>query len=96
MISSESVLTIEIVRLYNADTRLAVIKSSRDSTGVVRAAITLLNQLNDEPIVASVISIHGSARTLKLSCIEFLRKTFPPSESLYKLEEQIEQIRVIE
>jgi RNase P/RNase MRP subunit POP5 len=84
------------VRLYNADTRLAVIKTSRDSADIVRAAITLLNQLNDEPIVASVISIHGSARTLKLSCIQLLRKTFSPSEQLHKLEEQIEQIRVIE
>lgn len=84
------------VRLYNPDTRLAIIKTSRDSADIVRSAITLLNQLNDEPIVASVVSIHGSARTLKLSCIELLRNTFPPSEKMHKLEEQIEQIRVIE
>lgn len=90
------VLISSTVRLYNADTRLAIIKTSRDSADIVRAAITLLNQLNDEPIVASVISIHGSARTLKFSCIQLLRKTFPPSEQLHKLEEQIEQIRVIE
>ena len=65
------------VRLYNPETRLAMIKVvPRDHSDLVRSAITLLNEVNGEPIVAVVISTNGSARTAKLAALREIQCLF--------------------
>ena len=53
------------VRLYNPETRLAMIKLPSDHSDLVRSVITLLIKVYGEPIVAAVISSNGSARTAR-------------------------------
>ncbi len=92
------------VRFCDAETQLAVIRVPRDSCGKIRAALTLLltcKQLRSlgEPTPksqdyqVSVLSVHGSARTLKIALyrklrelyrfkIENARKIFPDDKTL--------------
>ena len=74
------------VRFCDVETQLAVIRVPRDSCGKIRAALTLLltrKQLLSlgEPTTAkdyqvSVVSVHGSARTLKVAIYRKLRKLY--------------------
>ena len=93
------------VRYCDAETQLAVIRVPRDSCGKIRAALTLLltrKQLLSlgEPTTSqdyqvSVLSVHGSARTLKIAMYRKLRalyrikieksnKIFPDDKKLQK------------
>jgi len=64
------------VRLYMPESKLALIKVPRDASDLVRSAITLLTKVNDEPIVATVISTNGSARTAKLATLRLIKRKF--------------------
>lgn len=64
------------VRLYIPDSKLALIKVPRDASDLVRSAITLLTKVNDESIVATVISTNGSARTAKLATLRLIKRKF--------------------
>mmetsp|Transcript_25781 Transcript_25781/g.38220 ORF Transcript_25781/g.38220 Transcript_25781/m.38220 type:complete len:107 (+) Transcript_25781:554-874(+) len=83
------------VRLYNPETRLAMIKVvPRDHSDLVRSAITLLNEVNGEPIVAVVISTNGSARTVKLAALRGIQCYFKLELLLPALTEvQVQLIR---
>lgn len=67
---------IHSVRLYIPDSKLALIKVPRDASDLVRSAITLLTKVNDESIVATVISTNGSARTAKLATLRLIKRKF--------------------
>jgi len=70
------------VRLYNPDTRLAMIKVPRDT------------EVNSEPIVAAVISTNGSARTVKLAALRGIQCYFKLELLLPALTEvQVQLIR---
>lgn len=86
------------VLFYNTDTGLAMIKVPRDSSNLVRSAITIMTQLNNVPMVATVLSTNGSARTAKLATIRELKRMFqnryalPTQERLKKLQEHMDQV----
>jgi len=94
------------VRLYNPGTRLAMIKVPRDGSDIVRSAITLLTKVNDEPIVATVISTNGCPRTAKLAALRETKRAFQirvagrggatDKKELRNLEQQMDQIRNID
>lgn len=93
------------VRLYNPETQLAMIKVPRDSSDIVRSAITLLTEVNDEPIVATVISTNGCPRTAKLAALRETKRIFQVTvagkgatgkKELRNLEDQMDQIRNID
>ena len=67
---------IDSVRLYIPASKLALIKVPRDASDLVRSAITLLTKVNDESIVATVISTNGSARTAKLATLRLIKRKF--------------------
>lgn len=92
------------VRLYNSETSLAVVKVPREDCDLIRSAITLLTQIQDEPITAVVLSTSGSARTAKIAAMRQVKKAFKMKYSdvnntnvgkkeLQKLEVLIDQVR---
>mmetsp|Transcript_11298 Transcript_11298/g.21138 ORF Transcript_11298/g.21138 Transcript_11298/m.21138 type:complete len:191 (-) Transcript_11298:1102-1674(-) len=90
------------VVFYNTDTGLAIVKVSRDSCNLVRSAITIMMQVNNVPMVATVISTNGSVRTAKLAAIREIKRMFresdavPTQERLKKLEEHMDQVHCVE
>ena len=75
-------LHISIVRLYDDEYRIALIKAPRSGCNIIRAALTLLTQIRITsssttiPIVASTLSINGSTRTMKLATLRLLKQCF--------------------
>ena len=77
-----------------------MLKVPREHCSRIRAAITLLTRVGDEPITAVVVSISGSARTAKLAALREIKQRFHQmnsNESLIKknlkrLDQNIEQI----
>ncbi len=55
---------------------MAIIQVPRDDAKTIQAAITLMMSIGDVPIVASVISTHGSARTMKIAALLELKRSF--------------------
>ena len=99
------IFMVRTVRLYNPETQLAMIKVPRDSSDIVRSAITLLTEVNDEPIVATVISTNGCPRTAKLAALRETKRIFQVTvagkgatgkKELRNLEDQMDQIRNID
>lgn len=97
-------IPINTVRLYNSETSLAVVKVPREDCDLIRSAITLLTQIQDEPITAVVLSTSGSARTAKIAAMRQVKKAFKKKYSdvnntnvrkkeLQKLEVLIDQVR---
>lgn len=89
------------VRLYDESSRLAMIRVSRDSCGLVRAAITLLTSFQGRSVVASVISVNGSARTAKRAAVletrrEAQQEGATGKQELRDLEERLDMIRKID
>jgi RNase P/RNase MRP subunit POP5 len=66
------------VRLCDASTRLLLLRVPREFHGIVRSAITLMTSVgaNNRPVVASVISANGSARTAKIATIAQVRRSY--------------------
>ena len=70
-----------LVKYYHPNANIFIIKVPRENYKLVRAAIMLITQINDEnkvlrPVVLSVKSVHGSARTCKVSTLRLLLKWF--------------------
>ena len=70
-----------LVRLCDPETRLVLLRVPRDHCGKVRASLTLLTQLGGpgsirRPVVLSVLSVNGSARTAKLSIMAYVKKVY--------------------
>ena len=89
------------MRLFDDSSRLAMIRVSRDSCGLVRAAITLLTTVHGRSVVASVISVNGSSRTAKRVALLETRRNFRQEFSTSKrelkdLEDRLDMIRKIE
>lgn len=91
-----------LVRLYDESSRLAMIRVSRDSCGLVRAAITFLTAIKSKSVVASVIAVNGSARTAKRVALLEMRRHFreecfsTEKRELKDLEERLALIRKVE
>eukprot|EP01083_Nonionella_stella_P092544 259118_1 len=64
------------VRLYNQETRVAILRVPRHHAPVVQAALTMLTSVNDIPLAATVLSNNGSARTCKISALTQLKRDF--------------------
>lgn len=93
------------VRLYDEHFRLAMIRVPREESPTVRAAVTFLRAVQGKPVVASIISVNGSARTAKAATIMEFKRSFREqmagqrncSGSVLKvLEERIGLIRSID
>ena len=67
---------ITAVLLYDGKSRLLVIKIPHNQTRMVQASLTLLSQVKGIPAIASVISVNGSLRTLKVAAIEEMNRIF--------------------
>lgn len=65
-----------IVRLYDPEARIAMIKIPRDKCNFVRAAITFLTEIKEIPVVVSTIAVSASSRTAKISALHELRCRF--------------------
>lgn len=80
-----------IVTYINPEAQITILKVPRDNYKIIQAACTLLtkNSITDEPIVASILSIHGSARTCKIATIKFLRKWFNDESECIALNKNI-------
>lgn len=70
-----------IVKYFNPEAQIAIVKVPRDKYKIIRAAFTLLTNLNYKPVVATIISVNGSARTCKIAALRTLRKWFNESNT---------------
>lgn len=73
----------------------------RDACGLARAALTFLTTIQGRSIVASVISVNGSARTAKRVAMlemkrELRQKCSFSKRELKELEARLDMIRKIE
>jgi len=75
------VCTLFLVRLYDIEAKLVIIKTTRDATPILCESIRLLTVVKNNPIKAIVLSIHGSSRTAKIASLKELRRSF---NQLYK------------
>jgi len=64
------------VRLSDLSTRLAMIRVPRQFHTKIRASITFMTAIGGKRLVASVISVNGSARTAKLATIRHIRSIY--------------------
>jgi RNase P/RNase MRP subunit POP5 len=64
------------VRLYDPKFRLAVIKTSRDKYPIVRSSLVFLTKIKHIKVVASAISVSGSARTARNAAWKECQKQF--------------------
>jgi RNase P/RNase MRP subunit POP5 len=64
------------VLLYDETDRLAIIKVPREYCPMVRSALTFITSINDANTVISTVSVHGSARTVKMAALDLMRKNF--------------------
>lgn len=64
------------VRVWDAGSRLALIRTPLEYCGTVRAALTLLTVLKRRRVVVTTRSVHGSARTAKLGMLRALRQAY--------------------
>ena len=62
------------VRHVDDESQLCMIRVPRDGANHVRTAITFMTTLYNKEIVASVLSINGSARTARLAIMQEIRK----------------------
>lgn len=83
-----------IVRHYDEQDRLAMIKVPRHACELVRASITLLTSLQSLPVAATVISIHGSARTVRLAALAEVRRQFRNRQTHYPSKVELEQLEL--
>ena len=60
----------EKVRFYDSNIRMALIRVPREYCQVIRASMTMLNEIQNKRVAISTISVNGSARTAKLSAIK--------------------------
>lgn len=90
------------VRLYDEASRLAIIRVSRESCSLVRASITFITSIQRRSVVASVVSVNGSARTAKRVALLETRRNFrqevcsTEKRELKDLERRLNLIRKIE
>ena len=68
------------VRLYDPKMRLAIVKTTRDKYPIVRSSLTVLTQIKQGAdvlkVVASTISVSGSARTARNAAWGEIQKRF--------------------
>ncbi|KAL7479802.1 hypothetical protein ACHAW6_005520 [Cyclotella cf. meneghiniana] len=64
------------VRFYDPKVRLAVVKTSREKCPLVRSSIMFLNKVKQIKVVASTISVNGSARTARNAAWKEIQKLF--------------------
>lgn len=62
-----------LVRFFDVTTMLALIRVPRDLCSIVRSSLTLLPELQHRRIAITVVSVHGSARTAKITCMRTVR-----------------------
>lgn len=55
---------------------MAVLKVPREHVKMIYTAITLMTRIHTESIVASVSSTHGSARTLKITALNEVKRIY--------------------
>ena len=92
------------VKYYHPGAKFVIVKVPRDKYKMIRAAFTLLTHINDMPVVVSITSVNGSARTSKISALRTLRKWFDESNQgvkvtnamLKKLHNQMEELNDME
>ena len=95
---------VALVRYYDEHDRLAVIRVPREGYGMVRASILFLTLLQSKSVVASVISVNGSARTARLATITEVQRRFrgyhhqnyPSKKEVHQLDLRLQQIQAIE
>ena len=96
--------SIALVRYYDEQDRLAMIRMPREGYGMVRASIMFLTLLQSKAVVASVISVNGSARTARLAAISEVQRLFrghhsqknPSKKEVIQLELRLQQIQAID
>lgn len=81
-LSAHAILHDIVVRHIDDDTKLTMIRVPRSTANQVRTAVTYMTTLNEKNIVASVISVNGSARTARLSAMHEIRKRVPKTKPL--------------
>ncbi len=68
------------VRLYDPKMRLAIVKTTRDEYPIVRSSLTVLTQIKQGgdvlKLVATTISVSGSARTARNAAWDEIQKRF--------------------
>jgi len=68
------------VRLYDPKMRLAIVKTTRDEYPIVRSSLTVLTQIKQGgdvlKVVATTISVSGSARTARNAAWDEIQKRF--------------------
>ncbi|KAL3787215.1 hypothetical protein ACHAW5_004005 [Stephanodiscus triporus] len=76
------------VRLYDPRMRLAVVKTTRDGYPIVRSSLAVMTQVNQGGdalrVVASTISVSGSARTARNAAWGEIQKRFGMDVGLLK------------
>ena len=94
------------VKFCDPDTKLVVVRVPRDACGRIRAALTLLltrkqmlslgeTTSKSQDFQASVLSVHGSARTTKIALFRLLRKLYriemEESRKLFPTDDKLEK-----
>lgn len=76
------------VRLYDPRMRLAIVKTTRDGYPIVRSSLAVMTQVNQGgdalKVVASTISVSGSARTARNAAWGEIQKRFGMDVGLMK------------
>ena len=74
------------VRLYDPKLQVAIIKTSREKCSQVRSAITLTTQIKQGgdilKVVASTLSVSGSARTCRNTVTNIIQKRFYTEQNM--------------
>mmetsp|Transcript_26981 Transcript_26981/g.44938 ORF Transcript_26981/g.44938 Transcript_26981/m.44938 type:complete len:167 (+) Transcript_26981:29-529(+) len=100
-LSAHAIIHSIVVRHIDDATRLTMIRVPRSTANQVRTAVTYMTTLNEKNIVASVISVNGSARTARLSAMHEIRKRVPKTnplspKELKQLDARLQVIREID
>ena len=94
------ILSLLLVKYFHPGAKIVIVKTPRDKYKMIRAALTLVTHINDMPVVMSVTSVNGSARTSKIAALRTLRKWFNETNQgvkvtdsmIKKLHKQMEEI----
>lgn len=75
-----------VVRHVDVQSQLCMIRVPRNAAARVRTAITFMTTLYNQNIVASVLSVNGSARTARLATMNEIRKRVKRNQAMSEKE----------
>eukprot|EP00389_Voromonas_pontica_P003501 GDKH01005163.1.p1 GENE.GDKH01005163.1~~GDKH01005163.1.p1 ORF type:complete len:161 (-),score=5.28 GDKH01005163.1:223-705(-) len=76
------------VSYFNAETRLAIIRCSRDFSSLVWASLTMLTSLNGQPVYLRVVHDGGTVRSVQEFATRALRNWMDSTRATLKVRHQ--------